>query len=80
MATFARFLPFGACLACMAMIAQPGFAQFVAIAKLPDVVTRLKLLGIETIGGSTNEFTTTLASDVVRWGDVARAANIRIEP
>jgi tripartite-type tricarboxylate transporter receptor subunit TctC len=54
--------------------------EFVRIAKLPDVVTRLKQLGIETVGSSTNDFTRTFASDIVHWGDVARAANIRIEP
>jgi tripartite-type tricarboxylate transporter receptor subunit TctC len=61
-------------------IARKLEREFAGIAKLPDVVARLKLLGIETVGSSTNEFTTTLASDIVRWGDVARAANIRIEP
>ena len=49
------------------------------IARMPDVIARLKPLGIEAIGSSSDEFTKTLAADIVRWGEVAKAANIRIE-
>jgi hypothetical protein len=31
------------------------------------------------VGTSTEEFTNILKSDIVRWGDVARSANIKIE-
>jgi len=53
--------------------------EFMRSAKLPDVVTRLKPLGIEAIGNSSEEFAATLAADIARWGEVAKAANIRIE-
>jgi tripartite-type tricarboxylate transporter receptor subunit TctC len=50
------------------------------IARLPDVIARLKPLGIESVGTSSDEFTKVLAADLARWGEVARTANIRIEP
>src|SRR5207237_67530 len=53
--------------------------ELMRIAKLPEVIARLKPLGIEAIGSSSEEFTKTLASDIARWAEVARAANIRIE-
>ena len=54
--------------------------EFMRIAKMPDVVGRLKALGIETVGGSSDEFTKLLSADIARWGEVAKAANVRIEP
>jgi tripartite-type tricarboxylate transporter receptor subunit TctC len=54
--------------------------EFMKISKMPDVVARLKALGIDAVGNSTEEFTRILAADIVRWGDVARTANIKIEP
>jgi tripartite-type tricarboxylate transporter receptor subunit TctC len=54
-------------------------AEFMRIARLPDVITRLKPLGIDTIGNSSDEFAKILAADIARWGEVAKAANIRIE-
>jgi tripartite-type tricarboxylate transporter receptor subunit TctC len=55
-------------------------AEFMKIAKMPDVVARLRQLGLEPAGSSSADFTKLLASDIARWGDVARTANIRIEP
>jgi tripartite-type tricarboxylate transporter receptor subunit TctC len=49
------------------------------IAKQPDVIARLKPLGIDTVGSSSEEFAKILAADIARWGEVARASNIRIE-
>jgi tripartite-type tricarboxylate transporter receptor subunit TctC len=54
-------------------------AEFVKIAKMPDVIARLKAIGVEAVGSSTEEFSHTLISDIARWGDVARSANIKIE-
>jgi tripartite-type tricarboxylate transporter receptor subunit TctC len=54
--------------------------EFMRISKMPDVVARLKALGIDVVGNSTDEFTRILAADITRWGDVARTANIKIEP
>ncbi|HMJ41825.1 MAG TPA: tripartite tricarboxylate transporter substrate binding protein, partial [Pseudolabrys sp.] len=52
--------------------------ELMRIARLPDVVARLKPLGIDTIGNSSEEFTKILADDIARWGEVARAADIKI--
>jgi tripartite-type tricarboxylate transporter receptor subunit TctC len=54
-------------------------SEFIRIAQLPDVIARLKPLGVRTVGNSSEEFTRIMAADLVRWGDVARAGNIRIE-
>ena len=54
-------------------------AEFMKIARLPDVAARLKAIGVDAVGTSTGEFTTILKSDITRWGDVARSANIKIE-
>jgi hypothetical protein len=43
------------------------------------VIAHLKPLGIEAIGNSSGEFTKILRADIVRWGEVAKAANIKIE-
>jgi tripartite-type tricarboxylate transporter receptor subunit TctC len=53
--------------------------ELMRIAKLPDVIARLKPLGIDTVGNSSEEFAKILADDIARWGAVAKAANIRIE-
>src|SRR5580700_6721364 len=53
--------------------------EFMRIAALPDVIAHLKPLGIEAIGNSSGEFTKTLSADIVRWREVAKAANIKIE-
>jgi tripartite-type tricarboxylate transporter receptor subunit TctC len=52
--------------------------ELMRIARLPDVIARLKPLGIDTIGNSSEEFTKILAADIARWGEVARSANIKI--
>src|SRR5215813_12156780 len=54
-------------------------AEFMKIARLPDVASRLKAIGVDAVGTSTAEFTEILQSDITRWGDVARSANIKIE-
>jgi len=53
--------------------------ELMRIAKLPDVIARLNPLGIEAVGNSSEEFTKILAADIARWGEVARASNIKIE-
>jgi tripartite-type tricarboxylate transporter receptor subunit TctC len=53
--------------------------EFMKIAKLPEVASRLKAIGVDAVGTSTEEFTKILQSDITRWGDVARSANIKIE-
>ena len=49
------------------------------IVKDPDVLARLKPLGIHPVGNSSEEFAQILISDIARWTAVARAGNIKIE-
>jgi tripartite-type tricarboxylate transporter receptor subunit TctC len=54
-------------------------AELTRIVKEPDVIARLKPLGIQPVGNSSEEFARILASDIARWTEVARAGNIKIE-
>ena len=53
-------------------------AEFIRIARLPDVVSRLKLLNINSVGNSAEEFSRIIEADLERWKTVARAGNIKI--
>jgi tripartite-type tricarboxylate transporter receptor subunit TctC len=53
--------------------------EFIRIARLSDVINRLKPLGIDTVGNSSEEFAKILADDIARWGAVAKAANIKMQ-
>jgi tripartite-type tricarboxylate transporter receptor subunit TctC len=53
-------------------------AEFVRIARLPDVISRLKLLNIESVGNSSEEFSRIIATDLERWKAVARTGNIKL--
>jgi tripartite-type tricarboxylate transporter receptor subunit TctC len=53
--------------------------EFMRIARLPDVIARLKPLGIESVGNSSDEFAKILVSDIARWTEVAKAGNIKME-
>lgn len=55
-------------------------SELMRIARLPDVVARLKPLGVVPVGNSSEEFALILATDIARWSEVAKAGNIRIEP
>jgi tripartite-type tricarboxylate transporter receptor subunit TctC len=60
-------------------IAKKLEAEFMKIAKLPDVAARLRAIGVDAVGTSTDEFTKIVQSDITRWGQVAKSANIKIE-
>ena len=60
-------------------IAKKLEAEFMKIAKLPDVAARLKAIGVDAVGNSTDEFAKIVQSDITRWGEVAKSANIKIE-
>ena len=53
--------------------------ELMRVARLPDIVARLKLIGIDAVGNTSDEFAKILAADIARWGAVAKAANIKIE-
>jgi tripartite-type tricarboxylate transporter receptor subunit TctC len=52
--------------------------ELMRIARLPAVVARLKPLGIESVGNSSEEFSRILESDIARWTEVAKAGHVRI--
>jgi len=54
-------------------------AEFVKIGKQPDVIARLKAIGVDAIGTSTAEFTKIMTDDIARWGAVVKSSNIKIE-
>jgi tripartite-type tricarboxylate transporter receptor subunit TctC len=60
-------------------IAKKLEGEFMKIAKLPDVAARLKAIGVDAVGTSTDEFTKIIQNDIARWGDLVRSANIKIE-
>jgi tripartite-type tricarboxylate transporter receptor subunit TctC len=60
-------------------IAKKLEAEFMKIAKLPDVAARLKAIGVDAVGTSTDEFAKIIQSDIIRWGDLVKSANIKIE-
>jgi tripartite-type tricarboxylate transporter receptor subunit TctC len=47
--------------------------------KQPDVRQRFTAASIEVIGGSPQEFADYIQAELKRWGEVARAANVRVE-
>ena len=47
--------------------------------KQPDVRQRFAASSVEIIGGAPKEFGAYISAEIKRWGEVARAANIRIE-
>jgi len=53
-------------------------AEFIRIARLPEIASRLKLLNIDSVGNSSEEFSRIIAADLERWKAVARAGNIKI--
>jgi tripartite-type tricarboxylate transporter receptor subunit TctC len=53
--------------------------EFMKIAKMPEVASRLKAVGVDAVGTSTDEFTKILQDDISRWGEVVKASNIKIE-
>jgi tripartite-type tricarboxylate transporter receptor subunit TctC len=62
-----------------AVVVKKLEGELMRIARLPDVVARLKLIGVEPVGNSSEQFAKVLAADIARWGAVARAADIRME-
>lgn len=53
-------------------------AEFIRIARLPDVVSRLKQLNIDSVGNTSEEFSRIISADLERWKAVARAGNIKL--
>jgi len=47
-----------------------------AMVKKPEVRERLKIIGVEPVGSTSEEFAAAIKADIARWEDVARRANI----
>jgi tripartite-type tricarboxylate transporter receptor subunit TctC len=62
-----------------AVIVKKLEGEFMRIARLPDVIARLKPLGIDSVGNSSDDFAKILASDIARWTGIARTGNIKME-
>ena len=60
-------------------IARKLEGELMRIAKLPDVIEKLRPLGIDPVGNSSDEFSAVMTADIARWTAVAKAANIKIE-
>jgi len=54
-------------------------AEFVKIGKHPDVIARLKAIGVDAVGTSSAEFTKIMSDEIARWGEVVKSSNIKIE-
>ncbi|HLZ02372.1 MAG TPA: tripartite tricarboxylate transporter substrate binding protein [Bradyrhizobium sp.] len=54
-------------------------SEFMKVARRPDVAARLKAIGVDAVGTSSDEFAQILKSDIARWGAVAKSANIKIQ-
>ena len=52
---------------------------FNKVQAMPAVIERMKQLGFETVGGSSNAFRQYLAADIAKWKKVARDENIKAE-
>jgi tripartite-type tricarboxylate transporter receptor subunit TctC len=50
-----------------------------AALKQSDVHQRFAASSVEIIGGTPKQFGTYIAAEIKRWGEVTRAANIRVE-
>lgn len=54
-------------------------AEAVAALALPDVMERLAALGAEPVGSTPEEFGQVIAQETVRWTEIVKAANIKLE-
>ena len=52
--------------------------EFARIAKLHDVIDRLKQLNIDAVGNGSAEFSKIIAEDIARWTEVVKAGNIQM--
>jgi tripartite-type tricarboxylate transporter receptor subunit TctC len=50
-----------------------------AVLRLPDVKQRLDTLGAEPLGGTPDDVAALIRADLVKWTEVIKAANIRLE-
>jgi tripartite-type tricarboxylate transporter receptor subunit TctC len=54
------------------------YGEIVKTLKLPDVKGRLEGLGLDVVANSQEEFAAMIKEEIVKWGKVVRAANIKV--
>jgi tripartite-type tricarboxylate transporter receptor subunit TctC len=62
-----------------AAIAKKLEDEFIRAIKDPGVSARLKELGVEPSGNTSEEFARIMDADLARWAAVAKAANVKVE-
>jgi tripartite-type tricarboxylate transporter receptor subunit TctC len=86
--TIAETLPGFEAVAWYALVAPPGTPKTIIdkinadvneALRQPDLADRLRKLSAETFGGSVEKTTTYLRDEVDRWGDVIKAADIKLQ-
>ena len=60
-------------------IAEKVAADVVAVVFSPDFIERSKVLGIEPVDLRTDKLDAWIRKEIVRWHDIAEAANIKVE-
>jgi tripartite-type tricarboxylate transporter receptor subunit TctC len=53
--------------------------EIAAVLREPTVRERYAVLGIDPVGNTPEEFTAQIRADLARWGEVVRAAHIKVE-
>jgi tripartite-type tricarboxylate transporter receptor subunit TctC len=48
-------------------------------ARAPDVIEKLQNIGVDPVGGTTDEFAKLIARELPQWRDLVRAANITLQ-
>jgi tripartite-type tricarboxylate transporter receptor subunit TctC len=54
--------------------------ELIKIAKMPDIVAKMKTLNLDAEGTTSGEFSQVIAADLERWATVARNAAIKVAP
>ena len=50
-----------------------------AVMRMPEVVERFKTMGIQTVDSNSEKFAKLIETDVKRWTEIAKAANIKLD-
>lgn len=62
-----------------ASIAKKLENEIIRVVALPDIRARLRDLGVDPVGNTSQEFARIIEADIARWTAVAKAASIKIE-
>jgi tripartite-type tricarboxylate transporter receptor subunit TctC len=53
--------------------------EIARIVALPDVTQILSVLRLEPVADTSEEFSVYIKSEIVRWGDIVRRSNLKVE-